>query len=188
MSDEIAEVLSLVEKAQAKGKFNLSDAIKGLANPTDTVEVYLDAFSAYELAKLNNRLIEESDLEISAELEAQAKELADKVKASRLVFNMRGIDHGMVEALEASYKAKYADNLGDMWVEYMCALVAENIVSVEDADGNVDDHDFTAEEVMALRAAMPKESWENILSTMQKLTLATGYFKGLTDAGFLQKS
>lgn len=188
MSDEVAEVLSLVEKAQAKGKFNLSDAIKGLANPTDSVEVYLDIYSAYELAKLNEKLINEPDIEISKELEAKAEELAEKIKASRLVFNMRGVDQNMVESLEASYRAKFAEKPDEMWVEYMCALVAENIVSVEDADGNIDDHDFTAEEVMVLRASMPKESWEQVLGTMQKLTLATGYFKGLTDAGFLQKS
>lgn len=189
MQEEIAEVLDLVEKAQARGTFSLADAIKNKANPTDTVEVYLDAESAYELTKINDQLVLEMDPENTKPLEEKAAILAQKIKDSRVVFNMRGVDQEVVEKAEASVRAKYADDeTDDWWREYICALVALNIVSVENANGDIDDHIFTTEEVVGIRNTIPTESWNKIISTMQKLTLATGYFKGLTDAGFLPMS
>jgi hypothetical protein len=70
----------------------------------------------------------------------------------------------------------------------MCALIAANIVSVENANGEVDERLFSKEDVIELRGVLPGESWDKLVATMQKLTLATGYFKGLSDAGFLQMS
>lgn len=188
MSDEFAEVVSLVEKAQEKGKFNLAKAVKGLSYPTDSVKVYLDIDSAYKLNSVNDLIMQTGDLEELKPLEAQAKELADKVLASKVVFNMRGIDQKQIEAIEASIKEDKETASDEWWVAYTCALIAANIVSVEDAEGNIDDHLFTYEDVVELRGTMPAEGWNKIMSTMQKLTLATGYFQGLTDAGFLQKS
>jgi hypothetical protein len=188
MNDEFAEVIELAEKAQSRGVFSLADAIKGKANPSDDVEVYLDAESAYRLTKLNDQLIQTLDEDLIKDLESQAAELVEKIQASKVIFHMRGIDQALVEKLEESVKAKYPEGSEDWWREYLCALAASNIVSVEDANGNVDEHLFTTEELIEIRNSIPGESWETIISTMQRLTLATGYFKGLTDAGFLQKS
>lgn len=187
MSDETNEVIDLVEKAQAKGTFSLSKAIKGLSFPSDKVEVFLDIENAYRLNEINEQISLTADQGKLAPLEAEAKELSEKILASKLVFNMRGIDQKQIESIE---KATKKDGLDDdeWWIEYMCALVAANIVSVEDADGNVDEHLFDLNEIKELRGSIPAEAWNKLVSTMQKLTLATGYFQGLTDAGFLQKS
>lgn len=188
MNDEFAEVIELAEKAQSKGVFSLADAIKGKANPSDDVEVYLDGESAYRLTKINDQLIHTLDEDIIKDLESQVGELVEKIKASKVIIHMRGIDQALVEKLEESVKIKYPEGSEDWWREYLCALVASNIVSVENANGEVDDHLFTTEEVVEIRNSIPSESWESIIAAMQRLTLATGYFKGLTDAGFLQKS
>lgn len=188
MSDDIAEVVNLVEKAQAKGTFSLANAIKGVGYPSDSVDIYLDIESAYELSKLNQQLLQETDPAISEPLEDKAKELADKVLASKITFNMRGIDQRQVELIQNQTKDEDGQHSDESWIKYMCALVAANIVSVTDAEGNEDSHKFTTEEVLELRSSMPSESWGEVIGTMQKLTLATGYFRGLTDAGFLQKS
>ena len=188
MSEEVTNIINLAEAAQAKGVFSLANAIKGKANPSDTVEVYLDSESAYRLTKLNDQIIQTMDEDLLKTLEAQTAELVEKIKASKIVINMRGIDQALVEKLEESVKLKYPEGSEDWWREYLCALVASNITSVENAAGEVDDHVFTTEEVMEIRNTIPSESWETIIATMQRLTLATGYFKGLTDAGFLQKS
>lgn len=189
MQEEIAEVLDLVEKAQARGSFSLADAIKGKSNPSDSVEIYLDDESAYELTKINDQLILELDEEYTKPLEEKAAVLAQKIKDSKLTFKMRGIDQLLVEQTEKKVRAKYDDAENeDWWKEYICALVALNIVSVENAKGEVDEHVFTTEEVVELRNTLSPESWNKIIATMQKLTLATGYFKGLTDAGFLPMS
>ena len=41
------EVLKLVEKAQAKGVFDITEFAKGRAYPEDSVTAYLDVQSAY---------------------------------------------------------------------------------------------------------------------------------------------
>lgn len=182
---EQEEVLSLVQEAQSPAKFNLADVIKGRGFPEDSVEIYVDSESAYALSKLNDQLVLIDDPAESAPLEAKAKELADKILASKLTFYMRGIDQKQVELIEKQVRKEDDEE----WVlDYFSALLAANIVKVEDANGNVDERPFTAEEVSELRWGLPAESWERLIATMQKLTLASGYFRGLTDAGFLQKS
>jgi len=186
--NEFQEVLDLVEDAQKPGKFNLGEFVKGRGYPQDTVEVYVDVESAYELSKLNDKLVQTTDTKESEKLEAEAKILSDKILASKLTFSMRGIDQKQVENIEDKSKKKFDDNDSDWIIDYMCELVAANIVSVTDATGKVDERVFTGEDVEELRSYLSSEAWEKIVATMQKLTLATGYFKGLTDAGFLQKS
>jgi hypothetical protein len=187
-SKEIQEVLDLVEGAQKPGNFNLGEFVKGRGYPQDSVEIYVDVESAYELSKLNEKLIKVTETEESEKFEAEAKVLSDKILASKLTFKMRGIDQRQVEKIEQDSKAKFKEN-DDNWIlDYMCELVASNIISVTDASGKIDERIFTGQDVEDLRSYLSSEAWEKIVATMQKLTLATGYFKGLTDAGFLQKS
>jgi hypothetical protein len=187
-SKEIQEVLDLVESAQKPGNFNLGEFVKGRGYPQDSVEIYVDVESAYELSKLNEKLIKVTETEESEKLEAEAKVLSDKILASKLTFKMRGIDQRQVEKIEQDSKAKFKENDDNWIIDYMCELVAANIISVTDASGKIDERIFTGEDVEELRSYLSSEAWEKIVATMQKLTLATGYFKGLSDAGFLQKS
>lgn len=183
MSEE-QDVLSLVQEAQSPAKFNLAEVVKGRGYPEDKVTVFVDAESAYELSQVNDALVQLENPEDTVELEKRVKELSEKILASKLVFYMRGIDQKQVELIEKQTRKE--DN-EDWVIDYFSALVAANIVKVEDANGNVDERPFTLQEISELRYGLPAESWEAIIGTMQKLTLATGYFKGLTDAGFLQK-
>jgi hypothetical protein len=187
-SQEVKEVLDLVEAAQKPGSFNLGEFVKGRGYPQDTVEIYVDVESAYELSKLNEKLVKATETEESEKLEAEAKVLSDKILASKLIFNMRGIDQKHVEQIEVESKKKFEENDDNWIVDYMCELVAANIVSVTDAQGKVDERIFTGQDVEELRSYLSSEAWDKVVGTMQKLTLATGYFKGLSDAGFLQKS
>jgi hypothetical protein len=185
---EQQEILDLVEETKSRSKFNLADAIKGRAFPEDTVDIYLDVESAYALSKLSDELIVSFDEADITRLEAKAKELSEKILASKLTFKMRGIDQKRVEELEKENKVVNGIDDNDEWIhDYMSALVAANIVEVIDASGNVDDHTFTGAEITELRGNLSGEAWDVLVGSMQKLTLATGYFKGLTDAGFLQK-
>lgn len=188
MSENIAEVLDLVKEAQSPNKFNLSEVIKGRGYPEDKVEVYLDVESAYKLDKLNDKLILLTTEEETAPVEAEAKELADKILESKLTFHMRGIPQSVVEAIERKSKVNKSGQDDEVVMEYFSRIIAASIIKVEDAQGNIDDHQFTHEEVSELRGSFPSESWTALLSAVQKLTLASGYFQGLTDAGFLPKS
>lgn len=188
MSEDINEVVSLVEKAQAKGNFNLADFIKGRAYPEDSVQVFFDVASAYEISKLNDQLVLIDDPEEAKPIEDAIRELEKKVLASSLNFHMRGIDQKQVEAIEAKEKEANKEEGDEWYVGYICALIASNIVSVENYDGEIDEKVFSKEDVVELRGSLTGDSWEKIVTAMQRLTLATGYFKGLSDAGFLQKS
>jgi hypothetical protein len=190
MSDNI---IDLATEAQKKGKFSLADAIKGRAFPESSVDVYIDAASAYEFAELKEAAakMDGGTPEHDAAL-VQMEELSDKIKDSRLTFYMRGVGQGSVEEItkKAEELHPQVDGKDDpQWIRYyLCALIASNITKVTDQDGNEDNSVFTAEDVIELRDIMPIDSWELLIDTMQKLTLASSYFDAVTDAGFLPKS
>jgi hypothetical protein len=190
MSDNI---IDLATEAQKKGKFSLADAIKGRAFPESSVDVYIDAASAYDFAEIKEAAanMEGGTPEHEAAL-VQMEELSNKIKDSRLTFYMRGVGQGVVEeiTLKAEELHPQVDGKDDpAWIKYyLCALIAANIAKVTDQDGNEDDSVFTVEDVIELRDIMPIDSWEVLIDTMQKLTLASSYFDAVTDAGFLPKS
>lgn len=189
-SEKLQEVVDLVEKAQSKGKFKLEEVIKGHGLPEDIVEVYLNSDAAYKLSKLSDVLITLIDPAEITKLEAEAELLKAEILKSKLTFYMRGIDQSAIELLEKQARDLNKDDEDeDAWlIDYFCALIASNVYKVEDADGNVDDSVFTIEDAKKWRGSLPTEAWSALTEAMQKLTLAVGYFKGLTDAGFLPKS
>lgn len=190
MSDNI---INLAEEAQKKGKFSLADAIKGRAYPETSVDVYIDGSSAFELANVADALkaTDPEDAEYE-KLTALAEELSGKILESKLTFHMRGVGQGVVERItkEANEKFGFDNNTSEPeWIKYyLCALIAENVVKVTDTEGNEDTSKFSVEDIMDLRDAIPIDSWESLIDTMQKLTLASSYFDAATDAGFLPKS
>ena len=198
MSEEkiTEETLEMVKEAQKQSTFNLAEVIKGRGYPSKDVVVYTDAEAAFELVEIEdqmNQITEASDE--YKELEARANELAERVQSSQLTFHMRGVGQGVVERISDKADQLYRkpdlkeeDYSSDWFKYYITSLVAANIVRVTDADGNVDESHFEYEEMVEIRNSLPGDSWGLLVSTMQKLTLASGYFKGLTDAGFLPKS
>ena len=191
--DAITETLSLVKEAQAKGVFNLSEVIKGRGFPTKDVTIYLDAEAAFKLAELDGEMNDFLDADYRAELDTQAKDLSAQILKSALTFTMRGVSQKIVDKVmkEANEKHPRDDANGNNpeWVKfYVSSLVAENIIRVTDAQGNVDEKIFTVEDMYELREQLTRDAWDVLADTMQKLTLASGYFEQLTDAGFLPKS
>lgn len=189
----VQETLTLVKEAQAKGVFNLSEVIKGRGFPTKDVTIYLDAESAFQLAEVDEEMNDFLEADYRAELDAKAQELAAKIRKSALTFTMRGVSQKIVDKVmkEANEKHPRDDANGNNpeWVKfYVSSLVAQNIIRVTDAEGNVDEHLFTVEEIYSLREEITRDAWDVLADTMQKLTLASGYFEQLTDAGFLPKS
>lgn len=197
MSEEniTEEALELVKEAQSQKVFNLADAIKGRAYPTKSVTIYLDDESAMKLIEINEELDKTTDPEAAKALEAQAKELSESVMASALTFNLRGVGQSQIDETTKELDKKYGigrEELGtsnsDWLRDYITTLVALNIESVVDADGAIDSSEFNFEKAEGLRQMLAQTEWSRLVATMQKLTLAGGYFDQLTDAGFLPKS
>ena len=201
MSEEIKteEVLELVDKAQKKGTFDIAKFAKGIAYPEDKVTAYLDIESAYKLNALNDEMakLKTSKPAEYEKLEAQAKELSDKILASKVVFHMRGVNQEIIESITDKCDKKFPkklDALGQVtdnedWLkEWTCGLIASNLVQIENAEGEIDEKHYETEDVLELRKHLPREIFDLLVAKMQQLTLAGAYFKGLTDAGFLPKS
>lgn len=199
MSEDIKteEVLDLVDKAQKKGTFDIAKFAKGIAYPEDTVTAYLDIEAAYKLNALNEQMSKLKDPAELEKLEAQAKELSDKILASKVVFHMRGVNQEVIESITEKADKKYPKKLDPMgkvmenedWLkEWTCGLIASNLVQIENAEGEIDDKHYETEDVLELRKHLPREIFDLLIAKMQQLTLAGAYFKGLTDAGFLPKS
>ena len=190
------ETLKLVQEAQKPGVFNLADVIKGRGYPQKDVSVYIDGAAAFELVELEDKMkaLAEDSAEYK-ELEEKAEELAKVVQASKLTFTMRGVGQGVVERISEQADEKFgkdSEDTGDVntdWFKYyITSLVASNVIRVTDPEGNVDETLLDYDSMSEIRDNIPADAWGVLVNTMQKLTLATGYFKGLTDAGFLPKS
>lgn len=189
-------IVDLATEATKRGKFNLADAIKGRAFPEKSVDVYLDAASAQKLEEVNvelQYLADTGKVEEHTELEKTAEALKAKILDSKLTFHMRGVGQATVEKITEKANELHptvdGTNGDPSWIRYyLSALVAANIVRVTDAEGNEDTSEFTPEDMIELRGIMPIDSWEVLIETMQKLSLATSYFDAVTDAGFLPKS
>ena len=193
--DQAQEALELVKESQSKKVFNLADAIKGRAYPQRDVTIYLDAEASHNLYELDEQMKSTTDVDAYEKLEAEAKKLAAAIKSSALTFTMRGVNQKAVELVLEQTNAKHnvpkEDNPTEYpgWMrDYITTLVALNIVSVQDAEGNVDNTVFDYDKAEELRVNLPMTEWNKLVETMQVLTLAGGYFDELTDAGFLPKS
>jgi hypothetical protein len=197
MSEELNEAeqaLELAKEAQSKKVFNLSDAIKGRAYPQKDVTIYLDDQTAMRLVELNSKMSSVTNPEEMAELEAEVVKLTKVIKESSLTFSMRGVSQEAIELvlkqMNQKHKVKNSEGTENAeWMkDYITTLVSMNIVSVTDYSGAKDSEAFDFAKTEEIRKNVPAAEWGKLVETMQKLTLAGGYFEQLTDAGFLQKS
>lgn len=193
----IEQTLTLVEKAQEKGTFDITAFAKDRAYPQDTITAYLDVDAAYKLTALNDKLSNTVAGKEYDVLEAEANELAKKIIESKIVLHLRGVNQEIIERVTIEANKLYPMAKGSFgqneesedWIRFWTtSLVAENLIKIVNAKGEEDERKFTQAEVLELRKYLPKEVWELIVEKMQQLTLASSYFKGLTDAGFLPKS
>jgi len=192
----LEETIEMVKEARKPGNFNLIDTIKGRAYPEREVSVYTNADAAFKLVELDEEMskVADKDLERYNALEAQAQKIAEELQKSKLTFLMRGVGQGVIEEITDRANVLYKkpeddDHDSEGWFRfYVTALIAANIVRVTDAEGNVHEKQLNIDEMMEIRNNLPADAWSVLINTMQKLTLASGYFKGLTDAGFLPKS
>lgn len=192
--DAGAEALELVEEAQSKKVFNLADAIKGRALPQKTITIFLDENAAMELVEINDLMNQTTDADEMTKLEAQAEELKKRINDSALTIAMRGVNQKTIEEVSDMCNDKHKVKEGegpsslDWMIDYIVTLVAKNIVSITTGDGEVDEGPFDFDKLNEIRGFIPTAEWNKLVETMQRLTLAGGYFEQLTDAGFLQKS
>lgn len=199
MSEEvksvIEETMELVEEAQSKKVFNLSDAIKGRAYPKKDVKIYLDDEAAMRLVEIQNELDYMPEGGVADKLNAEAAVLKAQIEETALTFTLRGVNQDVIETVLTQTNIRYGLKKGEDGTEvagwmkdYITTLVGANIESVTNAKGETDSDLFNFDKTDDLRRNIPASEWGKLVELMEKLTLAGGYFNQLTDAGFLQKS
>lgn len=197
MSDVTADLVNEVQErttaAKEKGTFNFTDVLNKRSYPTARVVVYLDVASIVKLAKINERLTKLAQSRENNDAEYEKYErLADKVKgavlASALTIHLRGLDSGVVKALQT--KAQGTEDMDDDEKEtfYFQLLTSQSITKIEDAEGNVDQREFTIEDVAALQNTLPPEQFSLLDQKVGELTFETSFFEAAVDAGFLPTS
>jgi hypothetical protein len=181
----MSDVAALVEKATAPGTFSVLDAIKGRSYPEDDVTVYTDAAAAYEIRLLEEKIADVEDGNEVNALDAELERLKHRVRDSKMVFHLRGFNRGVIDGIMKQGREKFPweDKLlpdplergeGARWAN--AYYVAESIIRVTDSQGNVDEHHWDVDEVMALQATLPDDVFEKILDKTIELSFAALFF------------
>lgn len=177
---------NLIVDAVSKGKFSVLEVAKGRGYPQDIVDVYTDHETAFKVHRLEQQIANERDGHKVNALDEERKALADKVKESILTFHMRGIGQGLIDDLQKQANAKFTEP--DQEAEKVTWLnnlyLAMHIVSVTNAEDDVDDHRWTSEEIADLKRDLPPESFEKLINLMFDLTFAAKYFDEVVSADF----
>lgn len=163
--------------------FNVIDTIQGRSYPTETVKVYLDEASVYELDKLNQKMSVEKDTKKYSALEKQADELVKQIEESALTFHLQGIPPAATQELYDRYDKQElsAEELHDQ-------LLAACLQKVVRADGAIDERKFTIEQTADFRKFIPPTEMGRIAKTINQVVTNTAIFENTVNAGFLHKS
>lgn len=182
----MTDVPAIVEAAKAKGTFSVLEVAQGRGYPQDIVTVYTDHVSAYEIHLLEKQIADEKDDERVNELDARINELKQKVKASALTFHLRGISPRDIKAIQKAARKEFGEeaDFGEAANWQNDRYVAAHIVSVHDAQDNVDEHDWTGEEVEQFRLSVHADTYEPIAKLVTELSFASAYFDATVDADF----
>lgn len=178
---------AIIAAAQDKATFSVLDAVKEKHYPQDITTVYTDVDSAYEIKRLERQIADMGPDEADRinELDSVIATLKENVKATALTFRMRGIGRDLKDAInaEAELKFPWTDKSqpdpsqygeGGQWTNRR--FLAAHIVDVTKADGAVDSHKWSEEEIEVLRGSIPDESFLELIRLMRDLSFAATYF------------
>lgn len=177
---------AIVQAAQDKATFDVLAFAKGRKYPQDIVTVYTDAESGYQAKHLSEILNDEDDNDERERIAEEIRELWAAVEASALTFHLRGISQGAVDGIIREAGGKFEDTVegpGAHWCNFR--YIAENIVSVTNAEGAVDNHHWTFEDVEELHAFLPADEFSKIAALTDELTFAAAFVDASVTPDFL---
>lgn len=203
----MADIVEQVDKAVES--FDLSEFLTAnTAVPTDTVTVYTDTQTAYEIEALKReheeasrstglkepKGITDESPAVLEEFEDRIEELQEKLKSSGLVVHMRAVNEAERRVLvKRVYKdIKIAKNApeeekGEKELqreeESFIAWYTASVTKIERPDGAVVEN-VQPEHLRALKTALYDSEWQKIGQKFESLTFASHLVDRATDAGF----
>lgn len=185
------DTTTAVETAQAPSTFDVLSFVEATAYPTDTVVLYADVKSAAEYVRLvNERAKEEAttkngsfESDYQAERDAEIEKLGEKIKASSIVFDLRGMPPGIVQELikmpEGETDSAESEQARDD------KLIAATIIDIKNAEGVSDNRGvYTQEDVAKLRAFLKEGEFGKLVKAVGEVNFNAMVFDQATDAGF----
>lgn len=188
-----------IAAATSEETFDVLEFVAGGATPEHKVTIYTDADAALKTARLllaeeeRNARKDSDDYSIADAFEdeeeqlseEQLTELHDRLVASGLEFELKGLAPAALDALEKSLRAKHEYKEGQANAEYNEALelelTARSIVSVKRADGKVNSAKWTPEKVQSLFVSLyPSESNKLVTGVVQINYVAAIFDKAVT--------
>lgn len=172
MTDLETDTQAAVEAATSEDEFDAFSFFANAALPEDTITVYADAKTAYALAEVDRKRREQKALDelegtsLTDEVEYidpdEVEALQEKLRASAINFNLRGLAPAARDAIEKNARATHKYVEGAENTEYNeafnAALIANTIVSVTNAKGTPDKNKWDAARVLKWgQVAQPSE-------------------------------
>jgi hypothetical protein len=182
-------VTNPVAEAQAPAVFDVLAFVEGTAYPTKDVVIFQDAKSATDFVDAMNRRAAMPDEEVDSpeyiELSNEIETLSDKIKASSMIFSLRGMPPGIVAEImrvpdgeEETLHSEERDN----------KLIAKTIVSVRNAAGAVDQRVWDESQVKKLRDFLKEGEFGKLVTAVGDINFNAMVFDQATDAGFPGRS
>ena len=166
--------------------FSIIDHIAGRTYPEDTVEVFTDINTLYQLVVLNDKANSSFNNEEVARLEADMVPLYKTLKKSALVFHLRGVSMERINAVRDSAKKDESDDdaVAEAVTLGVIALTTQKVVN---ADG--EESAAPSVEVLAqIKAALPESEFNKLAEVVYDLNLKALVFDAKTTPDFLSKS
>lgn len=180
---------TIVSNAQAPETFDVLAFVEGTDYPTQEVVVFQDAKSATEFVAAINKRTDMPDDEVASDeyvaLSAKIDELGAKVKASSIIFSLRGMPPGIVAEImkvpEDEAEELHAEDRDNK-------LIAKTIVSARSASGAVDSRLWDEAQVGKLRIFLKEGEFGKLVKGVGEVNFNAMVFDQATDAGFLSRS
>lgn len=186
--------MSTVEEAQAPDVFDVLAFVEGTAYPTEEVVLFQDVKSADEYIKLvkerdafeleNAKKKGSRAVEITS-LTARIEELGDKISASSIIVELRGMPPGVVNSIMEVPKGEdeelHSKDRDD-------ELIARSILTVRNAKGVYDTRTWTGYDVTKLRDFLKEGEFGKLITATGSVNFNALVFTNATDAGFSGRS
>lgn len=197
------DIDTAIENATTEENFDVLEFIAGSATPEHVVTLYTDADAALKTARLivaeeeRNARDKEDDWSIADTFdeeqenlsEEQLTELHDRLVASALDFNLKGLAPAALDALEKSLRAKHEYKEDGDNPEYNKALelelVARSIVSVTNkASGKVSKAKWTTAQIEKLFVGLYPSETNKLLNGVVQINYVAAIFDKAVTADF----
>lgn len=135
--------------------------------------------------------LEQEQAEFDA-MEAEGQLLKVEVEKSGVTFGLRGFSTEVTDAIHEKVSALHPAINGEQnpeWAKrYTAEIISSAIEWVQPFGEDKNTTPISAKVVLGWRKTLPEESYIKLNNAVGSVTLATGFFKSLEDAGFLARS